>query len=61
MMMMMTRRLVGWRDGMRENGRWKGRGWKLKNDDDNNDDDFGSSMSCVCVCELDLHWRGAAL
>jgi hypothetical protein len=29
MMMMMTRRLVGWRDGMRENGRWKGRGWKM--------------------------------
>jgi hypothetical protein len=43
MMMMMTRRLIGWRNGMHENGRWKGRGWK--NDDNNNDDDFGSSMS----------------
>ncbi len=45
MMMMMTRRLVGWRDGMRENGWWKGRGWK--NDDDDDNDGFGSSMICM--------------
>jgi hypothetical protein len=45
MTIMMTRRLVQWRDGMRESGRWKGRGWK--NDDNNNDDDFGSSVSCM--------------
>ncbi len=43
MMMMMAKRLVGWMDGMRENGRWKGRGWK--NDDNDNDDYFCSSMS----------------
>ncbi len=26
MMMMMTRKLVGWRDGMKKNGRWKRKG-----------------------------------
>ena len=42
-MMMMTRRLVGWRDGTCSNGRQKGRGWK--NDDNDNDDDIGSPTS----------------
>jgi hypothetical protein len=45
MMMMMTIRLVGLRDGMHRNGRWKGRGWK--NDENIDDEDFGSLMSCT--------------
>jgi hypothetical protein len=45
MMMMMTRRLLEWKDRMCENGRWRGRG--KKNDDDDNDDDFSSSISHV--------------
>jgi hypothetical protein len=40
MMMMMTQRLIGWRDGMHMNGRQKERGWK--NDDKDDDDDIGS-------------------
>jgi hypothetical protein len=43
MMMMMMTSLVGLRDGMRRNGRWKREG--QKNDDDDDDDDFGSLMS----------------